>query len=128
MTSSSDAAGPATTIRAGESDLSFVTVEVIDRKGRLRPDFGERIQFGILGPGEIAAVANADMTGRDGNFLPALPRERSSAPRARPQVPPRPRAGPRPAPAPGADAESSCPLPHAHHDTTTLREWLAATP
>lgn len=52
-------------IRADGSDLSFVTVEVVDRKGRLRPDFAGRIQFGILGPGEIAAVANADMTDLD---------------------------------------------------------------
>jgi beta-galactosidase len=53
------------TIRADGSDLSFVTVEIVDRKGRLRPDFGERIQFGVAGPGEIAAAANADMTDLD---------------------------------------------------------------
>jgi len=40
--------------------LSFVTVEVTDRDGRLEPRAKNLVNFGITGPGEIVAVDNGD--------------------------------------------------------------------
>jgi beta-galactosidase len=49
-------------LRAGEQDLAFVTVEVTDRRGLLQPNANPEIQFSLSGPGVIQAVGNADMT------------------------------------------------------------------
>jgi beta-galactosidase len=49
-------------IRADGEDLCFVTVEVIDRDGRLRPDADPAVHFKLRGPGVIAGIGNGDMT------------------------------------------------------------------
>ncbi|SFC15106.1 beta-galactosidase [Parapedobacter composti] len=46
------------TVRADGQDLSFVTVEVIDKEGNLVPDAALLIHFSVDGPGEVAAVDN----------------------------------------------------------------------
>lgn len=48
------------TIAADGYDLSFVTVEVQDRKGMLHPNAGNEVHFGLKGPGEIVGVGNGD--------------------------------------------------------------------
>jgi beta-galactosidase len=50
------------TIHSDGQDLSFVTVEVRDKKGMLQPNADQEISFKIDGPGTIAAVGNGDMT------------------------------------------------------------------
>jgi len=52
-----------TTVLADGQDLSFVTVEAVDAKGRVHPNADQEIEFAIGGPGVIAAVGNGD--GRD---------------------------------------------------------------
>ena len=49
-------------IRADGQDLSFITVTVADKHGRLVPQSKNRVRFYISGPGEIAAVDNGDPT------------------------------------------------------------------
>jgi beta-galactosidase len=47
-------------IAADGSDLSFITVKVADRNGRMVPDATNKIIFSIEGPGEILATDNGD--------------------------------------------------------------------
>jgi len=47
-------------IDADGYDLSFVTVEVLDRNGRLHPNAEDLVRFSISGPGRIAGVGNGD--------------------------------------------------------------------
>lgn len=54
-----------TQIAADGQDLAFVTVEIVDRLGRLRPDDARPVSFSIEGPGTIAGIGNADMTDRE---------------------------------------------------------------
>jgi beta-galactosidase len=49
-------------ITADGQDLSFVTVTVADKNGRLVPRSKNHIQFAVEGPGEIIAVDNGDAT------------------------------------------------------------------
>ncbi len=49
-----------TTVLADGQDLSFVTVEAVDAKGRWQPNTDREIEFSITGPGVIAAVGNGD--------------------------------------------------------------------
>jgi beta-galactosidase len=49
-------------VRADGQDLSFVTVEVVDKAGRVEPAAAQNIQFAVTGPGTIAGLGNADMT------------------------------------------------------------------
>lgn len=49
-------------IHADGKDLSFITVEIIDRKGRLVPDANNELTFSIEGPGKIVATDNGDPT------------------------------------------------------------------
>ena len=49
-------------IRADGSDLSFITVRVLDAKGYIAPTASNRIRFSIQGPGEIVATDNGDPT------------------------------------------------------------------
>jgi beta-galactosidase len=49
-------------IGADGSDLSFVTVRVLDAQSRLAPTAGNRIRFSIDGPAEIVATDNGDPT------------------------------------------------------------------
>ena len=45
-------------IAADGSDLSFVTVDVVDKDGTVVPDAENLVQFKIEGPGKIAGVDN----------------------------------------------------------------------
>jgi len=47
-------------IHAGGLDLSYVTIEVVDDKGRVCPLADHDIQFQISGPGTIAGVGNGN--------------------------------------------------------------------
>jgi|CZKE01.1.fsa_nt_gi beta-galactosidase len=49
-------------IRADSQDLSFVTVEILDRAGRFQPNASQNLRFSIKGQGVIAGLGNADMT------------------------------------------------------------------
>lgn len=49
------------TIRADGQDLSFITVEVVDKDGKLQPNAAQEIQFELAGPGSIAGLGNADL-------------------------------------------------------------------
>jgi len=50
-----------TKIVANGQDLSFVTVEVTDKDGKLQPNAENRLEFNISGPGIIAGVDNANI-------------------------------------------------------------------
>lgn len=47
-------------IKAEQGDLSFVTVEVLDRNGLLQPNASNLIRFNIEGEGVITGAGNAD--------------------------------------------------------------------
>jgi beta-galactosidase len=49
-------------IRADGSDLSFVTVRIVDEAGIPAPRANDRIRFTLEGPGEIVATDNGDPT------------------------------------------------------------------
>ncbi len=48
------------TIRASREELAFVTVQIADATGEPVPDIVRRIDFHVTGPGELAAVGNAN--------------------------------------------------------------------
>ena len=50
------------TISADGDDLSFITVEVMDKDGNIVPNASNIIQFAITGPGDIIATDNGDPT------------------------------------------------------------------
>jgi beta-galactosidase len=52
-------------IRADGQDLSFVTVEVVDKAGQPRPDANHQVTFSVTGPGVIAAVGSGDMVSEE---------------------------------------------------------------
>ncbi|SDP29218.1 beta-galactosidase [Mucilaginibacter sp. OK268] len=52
-------------IVANGQDLSYITVELIDKNGVLQPNAVNLLLFKIEGPGVIAGVANADMKDTD---------------------------------------------------------------
>ncbi|MFT3746558.1 MAG: beta-galactosidase GalB [Pyrinomonadaceae bacterium] len=52
-------------IKADGSDLSFITVKIIDKNGLVVPKSNNRIKFSITGPGEIIAVDNGDAIDHD---------------------------------------------------------------
>ena len=47
-------------IKADDEDISYITVEVLDKDGNLCPWADHRIRFFVEGQGEIAAVGNGD--------------------------------------------------------------------
>lgn len=49
-------------IHADCADLCYLTVQVIDSKGRLAPRANNLLEFELLGPAEIVAVDNGDPT------------------------------------------------------------------
>jgi len=51
-----------TNIKADGQDLSYVTVEITDKKGNLNLQFNNRINFSIEGEGKIVAVENSNPT------------------------------------------------------------------
>ena len=48
------------TIHSDRNDLSFVTVEVVDKEGDLVPDAAIHVRFDIRGSGELAAVGSGN--------------------------------------------------------------------
>ena len=50
---------------ADGSDLSFITVRVLDHEGFEVPRSHNRVQFSVEGPGEIIAVGNGDPTNHE---------------------------------------------------------------
>ncbi|TWI67419.1 beta-galactosidase [Pseudoduganella lurida] len=57
-----DLSADRTAIRNDGSDLSFVTVRVVDDQGNLAPRANQRVRFEVTGPGEIVATDNGDPT------------------------------------------------------------------
>ena len=53
------------TIHADGQDLSFVTVEAVDEKGRLQMNSNQKVHFLVSGAGTIAAVGNGNGQTRD---------------------------------------------------------------
>jgi len=58
-------------IRADGTDLSFVTVTIVDKDGRPVPRSHDRIRFSLSGPGEIVATDNGDPTSFESFQSPA---------------------------------------------------------
>jgi beta-galactosidase len=54
-----------TVLTAGGQDLSFITVEAVDEKGRLQMNTNQKVYFLVSGAGTIAAVGNGDGQSRD---------------------------------------------------------------
>jgi len=44
------------------SDLSFITVKIVDKDGRMAPRARQRVRFTVEGPGELVATDNGDAT------------------------------------------------------------------
>lgn len=62
------------TIKSDGSDLSFITVKIVDKDGLTVPLSNNKIRFSIEGPGEIVATDNGDQT----DFTPFNSRERNA--------------------------------------------------
>jgi len=62
------------TIKSDGKDLSFITVQVTDDKGRIVPRTSNLIQFSVEGPGEIVATDNGDPT----SFVPFQSKDREA--------------------------------------------------
>jgi beta-galactosidase len=54
------------TITADGQDLSFITVEAVDKNGDLHPNADQLVTLTVDGSATIAGVANGDMSGADG--------------------------------------------------------------
>lgn len=52
-------------IKADGQDLTFVTVEIVDKKGIIEPNAAHPLSFDVKGAGVIAAVGNADLKDTD---------------------------------------------------------------
>jgi len=48
------------TIKSDGSDLSFITIEVVDENGVMVPDANQLVEFKLEGPGKIIGVDNGD--------------------------------------------------------------------
>ncbi len=57
-------------IKADNEDLSYVTVELVDKKGILNPNSENLVHFKIEGPGTIAGVGNANPVSVESYQLP----------------------------------------------------------
>ena len=58
------------TIKADNEDLSYVTVELVDKKGTRNPIAENLVHFEIEGPGTIAGVGNSDPVSVESYQLP----------------------------------------------------------
>jgi beta-galactosidase len=54
-----------TNILANGQDLSFVTVEITDKEGKIQPNAENRLLFNVEGPGVIAGIDNANLKDLD---------------------------------------------------------------
>lgn len=57
-------------IKADNEDLSYVTVELVDKKGTRNPEAENLVHFEIEGPGTIGGVGNADPVSVESYQLP----------------------------------------------------------
>ncbi len=53
------------TLRADRQDLSFITVEAVDKSAQPLPNAAHAVTFNLSGPGVIAAVGNGDSTSEE---------------------------------------------------------------
>lgn len=58
------------TIKADNQDLSYITVDLVDKKGTRNPNAENLVHFEIQGPGTIAGVGNADPVSVESYQLP----------------------------------------------------------
>lgn len=54
-----------TSITADGQDLAFITIEIIDNKGRVCPTASAQLKVSISGPASVAAFGNADIKDTD---------------------------------------------------------------
>ena len=47
-------------ISADNQDLSYITVELLDKEGIINPKADNNLQFDVEGPGEIIGIGNAN--------------------------------------------------------------------
>lgn len=59
-------------IKANRNDLSFVTVEVVDRNGLVVPNAVVKVKLSISGNGELAATGNARIDGMESLNKPVI--------------------------------------------------------
>ncbi len=59
-------------IKADRNDLSFVTIEVIDKNGMVVPDAAAKVKLTLTGNGELAATGNADPKDMESVNKPAI--------------------------------------------------------
>src|SRR5690606_20834872 len=59
-------------LQAGQADLAFVTVEVVDKDGNLCPDAAHLLTFKVAGAGDFKAVCNGDPTSLEQFHLPQM--------------------------------------------------------
>jgi len=52
-------------MKADGADLSFVQIEIVDREGRVCPNASVELEAIVTGPGEMAALGNADIKDPD---------------------------------------------------------------
>jgi beta-galactosidase len=52
-------------IKADNQDLVFISVEVTDEQGNLRPDSENAIEYTLTGPGRIVAVGSGDLASQE---------------------------------------------------------------
>jgi len=57
-------------IRQDHNDLSYVMVHILDKEGNLVPDAVAEVSFKVSGPGELAAVGNANPREMDSFHAP----------------------------------------------------------
>lgn len=55
-----------TKIKADGQDLSFITIEILDKEGIWEPNANNQLTFEVKGAGTLAAVGNADLKDTDG--------------------------------------------------------------
>ena len=61
-----------TTLSADGQDLSFITLEVVDRKGNVCPDAAVPCQVAVSGKASFLAAASADLTDREPYTSPSV--------------------------------------------------------
>jgi beta-galactosidase len=59
-----------TTIMANGQDLSYITIELVDAKGKRNPKAENLVKFAIEGPGKIVGVGNANPVSLESYQLP----------------------------------------------------------
>jgi len=52
-------------LTANGQDLSFIQIELVDKKGTIDPNAARRLTISVDGPGTLAGAGNADMTDTD---------------------------------------------------------------